>query len=184
VRVVADCDTEKLYAEQVDEAVAAANSHAERLEKAQNAVVSEDPTEATLRLVTDAIKSQESSTALRRANKLANRKQGRRAGFGWTVEEMLRNSVEEETYGAKAGDHRKKKQGGSSQAVSAEMKNLYIRGADWPCSCSLSVQALTRQEMKQLSQSRVHFRDGGEKGEGGSGAAEDAGPMQSTGGKE
>lgn len=59
VRVVADCDTEKLYAEQVDEVMAASNAHAELIEKAENAIVSEDPTKATLRLVTDAIKSQE-----------------------------------------------------------------------------------------------------------------------------
>ena len=123
VRVVAEGDIEKLYADQVDEAVAAANQHAEDLEKAENAVTTEDPTEATIRLVTDAIQSQESSTALRRANKLANRKQGRRAGFGWTVEELLRNSVEEESFGSNGiGDNRKKKNQ-SAQAVSEE--NVY-----------------------------------------------------------
>jgi hypothetical protein len=72
----------------------AANTNAEIHENAAKSRTTEDPRETTLRLLSSAIQSQEASNALRRANILSNRKQGRNAGFGWTIEELLQDHSE------------------------------------------------------------------------------------------
>jgi hypothetical protein len=79
---------------QYDEALNAYNTNAEIQENAEKSRTIEDPREATLRLLSTAIQSQEASNALRRANILSNRKQGRNAGFGWTIEELLQDHSE------------------------------------------------------------------------------------------
>lgn len=87
------------------------NTRAEIQENAEKNRTLEDPRETTLRLLSTAIKSQESSTALRRANILSNRKQGRNAGFGWTIEELLQDHSESgNTYKSAAEKKRQKKQ--------------------------------------------------------------------------
>jgi hypothetical protein len=82
------------------------NARAELQERAQENETTEDPTDTIRRVVADGITSQEvrhslsslphklqAAHALRRANKMSKRKQGRRAGHGWTVEELLRDSA-------------------------------------------------------------------------------------------
>ncbi len=103
---------------QCEEAIQASNSRALLLERAEKNLSTEDPTETIRRVVADGIKSQEvssslpfpsnivcqASNALRRANIMSKRKQGRRGGYGWTVEELLRDSsltIEGETSLAK-----------------------------------------------------------------------------------
>lgn len=90
IRIHTDSQMEHLYSEDVDEALRVLEERAIREENAASNNIFEDRTEQMLQLLNKAVVSQESKTALRRANKLANRKQGRRAGFGWTIEELLR----------------------------------------------------------------------------------------------
>jgi hypothetical protein len=90
IRIHSDAQTEVKYSDDVDEALRVLEARAIVEENAASNSKYEDRTEQMLTLLNKAVVSQESKTALRRANKLANRKQGRRAGFGWTIEELLR----------------------------------------------------------------------------------------------
>ena len=90
IRIHTDSQVEEQYSEKVDEALRVLEARAIMEENAASNNVYDDRTEQMLQLLNKAVVSQDSKTALRRANKLANRKQGRRAGFGWTIEELLR----------------------------------------------------------------------------------------------
>jgi hypothetical protein len=94
IRITTYSENEDIYSQDVDEALRVLEARAVIEENAASNSKYEDRTEQMLKLLNKAVVSQDSKTALRRANKLANRKQGRRAGFGWTIEELLRADAE------------------------------------------------------------------------------------------
>jgi hypothetical protein len=172
---------------QHEEALKQENSRAAIHERAEQSLLVEDPTETIRRVVTDGITSQEvqhtplslrpsppslplslmscpcsddvqASNALRVANKMSKRKQGRRAGYGWTVEELLRDSAL-----ASEGQY--------ALAKKASLKN------------KLTSQTPSRYELKQLSlaarnrSSASHFGDAHAHPNGNASAASGAAAM-------
>ena len=108
IRINSYTQSEVRYSEEVDQAMQLLESRAIVEENAASNAKHEDRAEQMLKLLNEAVVSQESKAALRRANKLANRKQGRRAGFGWTIEELLRADAEVDINEAKSSKVTKK----------------------------------------------------------------------------
>lgn len=132
VRIPASGTTESIYSAKVDEAYRELEARAEVLEAAEQSSGTQDRTEAMISLLNDAITSNESRVALRRANVLANRKQGSRAGYGWALESIVQSHYDD-SYGGPAGSNRalmekrnrkkRKKEQQSQIMTRAEQKN-------------------------------------------------------------
>jgi len=79
-----------VYDHFVDEARSRVDSHQEKLE-IQSKVKVADKTVGVAKFLQDALATHESQEKLRRANHLANKKQGRNAGFGLALEDLLKS---------------------------------------------------------------------------------------------